>query len=162
MFHICRFVWLLFLLLPVLSKAETADRIVVNKSQHEMVLYRNGVVLSKYHVTFGANPVGHKQQSGDERTPEGRYVIDFKKADSAFHKALHISYPNTVDVEKAKRLGVNPGGDIMIHGQRNGFGWAAWFSQKFNWTDGCIALTNADMDEVWRQVEPKVVIDIYP
>src|SRR5690606_20762564 len=96
-------------------------------------------------IALGGNPVGHKQQEGDQRTPEGRYVLDYRKPDSAYFRALHVSYPNAADAAAAKARGVSPGGLIMIHGQRNGFGWAAAATQRVDWTDGCIALSNEDM-----------------
>lgn len=141
---------------------EKADRVVVIKSTKTLSLYKGERLLGTYSVVFGANPVGHKQQEGDERTPEGQYILDFKKTDSAFYKAIHISYPNVQDMESAKKRGVSPGGSIMIHGQKNGFGWASFISQYFNWTDGCIALSNEDMDFVWHDVEAGTPIEIKP
>ncbi|MEJ2039455.1 MAG: L,D-transpeptidase family protein [Desulfosarcinaceae bacterium] len=142
--------------------AEKADIVVVVKSQARLYLMKNGKVLREYSVTFGANPNGPKQQEGDERTPEGRYILDYKKADSAFYKAIHISYPNESDKKRAKKLGVNPGGLIMIHGQKNGFGWLALITQHFNWTDGCIAVTNSAMDAIWESVDVGTPIEIKP
>jgi murein L,D-transpeptidase YafK len=104
--------------------------------------------------------VGHKQQEGDERTPEGKYLLDYKKDDSAFYKAIHISYPNQNDIENAKKRGVSPGGLIMIHGQRNGLGWLSFASQFFNWTNGCIAVTNSEMEEIWLAVDAGTPIEI--
>lgn len=121
-----------------------------------------GRVVKEYAVVFGANPVGHKQQEGDERTPEGVYVLDYKKSDSAFYKAIHISYPNETDQLRAKNLGVDPGGFIMIHGQRNGLSWLSGLTQMFNWTDGCIAVTNAEMDEIWQLVDKGTAVEIKP
>jgi murein L,D-transpeptidase YafK len=141
---------------------EKADRVVVIKNTKTLSLYKGERLLGAYSVVFGANPVGHKQQEGDERTPEGRYILDLKKSDSAFYKAIHISYPNTQDIESAKKRGVSPGGSIMIHGQKNGLGWVSFISQKFNWTDGCIALNNKDMDFVWEAIEAGTPIDIKP
>ncbi len=138
------------------------DTVVVQKSEHKLSLFAHGQLITHYHVTFGANPKGHKQQEGDEKTPEGRYILDYKKENSAFYKAIHISYPNDNDKANANKLGVNAGGLIMIHGQKNGFGWLSWFSQWFNWTDGCIAVTNADMDDIWRLVNEGTPIIIQP
>jgi murein L,D-transpeptidase YafK len=100
---------------------------------------------------LGKHPQGHKQQ-GDSHTPEGNYILDFKKADSAFYRAIHISYPNEQDKTQANARGVDPCGAIMIHGQRNGFGWAGWFMQHFDWTDGCVALMNSEMALVWQSI----------
>lgn len=118
-------------------------------------------ILKEYHVAFGANPKGHKKQEGDEKTPEGDYSLDYKKEDSSFYRAMHISYPNEEDIKQANNRGVSPGGFIMVHGQRNGFGWLSFLMQRFNWTNGCIALTNSDMDEFMSlvEVDTKITID---
>ena len=113
-------------------------------------------------TTFGANPKGHKLQQGDERTPEGQYLLDYKNANSLYYKSIHISYPNERDRQEARRLGVDPGGDIMIHGQKNGYEGLSFLAQWFNWTNGCIALTNKDMDSVWEAVPPGTPIEIRP
>ena len=141
---------------------EEADHVIVNKSQSKMFLLSNGKSFKEYHVVFGENPKGHKQQEGDERTPEGKYVLDYKKEDSSFYKAIHISYPNEEDKKKAEELGVSPGGLIMIHGQKNGFGWLSSLAQNFNWTNGCIAVTNTEMDEIWKSVKIGTTIEIQP
>ncbi|PHS62402.1 MAG: hypothetical protein COB09_15095 [Thalassobium sp.] len=126
---------------------QTVDLVTVDKSERKMYLLSGGKIVKEYRVALGANPQGHKQQEGDERTPEGDYTLDYKKEDSAFYRAMHVSYPNAVDVAAAKKQGVSPGGFIMVHGQRNGLGWLAPLAQYFNWTNGCIALTDAEMDE---------------
>jgi murein L,D-transpeptidase YafK len=137
-----------------------ADAVLVRKSENKLYLIAEGKPFKSYHVVFGANPAGHKQQEGDEKTPEGKYFLDYKKEDSAFYKAIHISYPNQKDIENAKKLGVNPGGLIMIHGQRNGLGWLSFASQFFNWTNGCIAVTNSEMEEIWQAVNAGTPIEI--
>lgn len=152
----------LLLLSTLAFSAEKADRVVVVKSEGKLYLYKVNQVLASYSVVFGANPKGHKQQQGDERTPEGRYFLDYKKADSAFHKAIRISYPNAKDIESARKRGVDPGGSVMVHGQKNGFAWASFIARYFNWTNGCIALANADMDAVWEAVDAGTPIDIKP
>lgn len=141
---------------------EKADMVLVVKSAAKLYLMKNNSVLSEYKVAFGANPNGHKQKEGDERTPEGLYVLDYKKSDSSFYKAIHISYPNENDKKRAKKAGVNPGGAIMIHGQKNGLGWLSWITQRFNWTDGCIAVSNSAMDEIWESVSVGTPIEIRP
>lgn len=133
-----------------------ADRIVVHKGRREMVLLRREAVLRTYRVALGANPVGHKVQEGDGRTPEGRYRIDWRNAQSRYHLSLHISYPNAEDVERARELGVDPGGDIMIHGLKDGE------VRDTDWTLGCIAVTDAEMDEIWNLVVDGAVVEIYP
>ena len=156
-------VLLILLLMSTLANAvEYADKVLVEKSTETLLLLKNGRVLKKFHVSFGAHPKGHKRQQGDERTPEGKYILDYKNAHSKFYKSIHISYPNKTDRERARKAHVNPGGDIMIHGQKNGLGWLSLVSQRFNWTDGCIAVTNDEMDEIWKAVKPGTPIEIRP
>ena len=155
---------LIIILLVLFSNSvfssQKADSVLVNKSEKKLYLIADGEPFKSYHVVFGANPAGHKQQEGDERTPEGKYLLDYKKDDSALYKAIHISYPNQNDIENAKKRGVSPGGLIMIHGQRNGGGWLAFASQFFNWTNGCIAVTNSEMEEIWQAVDAGTPIEI--
>ncbi|BCS95466.1 hypothetical protein DSLASN_10980 [Desulfoluna limicola] len=136
--------------------------VLVVKTESKLYLIKNDRTIKEYHVVFGANPKGHKFTEGDERTPEGRYILDYKKNDSSFYKAIHISYPNEQDKQKGKQAGVNPGCCIMIHGQKNGLGWFSWISQRFNWTDGCIAVTNSEMDDIWNSVNVGTPIKIVP
>lgn len=138
------------------------DKVLVRKSDKRLDLIKNGEVLKSYPVVFGGNPVGHKVQEGDQRTPEGNYIIDWRNENSRFYLSLHVSYPNPTDTKKAEELGVNPGGLIMIHGMRNGFGWIGKLHRFFNWTEGCIAVTNREMDEIWRAVNDGTEIEIRP
>lgn len=138
------------------------DSVLVVKSEKVMYLLSSGERVKQYTVVFGGDPSGHKQQEGDEKTPEGHYVLDYKKSDSSFYKAIHISYPNEKDIEAAEQMGVDPGGFIMIHGQRNGLGWLSLLSQMFDWTNGCIAVTNREMDEIWDLVKVGTPIEITP
>lgn len=156
--------WLVMLILITSSlfSMEKADFVVVSKKEKTMILYKDKQSIASYPVVFGANASGHKQKEGDKRTPEGLYTLDYKKQDSAFYKAIHISYPNAQDIEVAHKLGVSPGGAIMIHGQKNGFGWASFIMQFFNWTNGCIALENSDMDLIWNAVDAGTQIEIRP
>ena len=140
------------LVAPLVADAETADSVLVDKSDEKLYLLKDGEVFAEYSVSFGGNPTGHKQQEGDQRTPEGSYTLDYKKEDSEFYRAIHVSYPNDEDKKSAAERGVEPGGAIMIHGQRNGLGWLSLITQRFNWTDGCIAVTNSEMDEIWDSV----------
>lgn len=154
---------LLFIVLPTITfGAEFADMVVVEKSETKLYLKKNGAILKSFHVVFGAHPKGHKQQEGDKRTPEGKYLLDYKKEDSSFYKSIHISYPNESDMKRAGKLGVKPGGQIMIHGQKNGLGWLSWITQSFNWTDGCIAVSNKAMAEIWDAVPAGTPIEIRP
>ncbi len=158
-------IFALAMLAPLGMVAETrpkVDLVRVDKSEARLYLIGADTVVADFPVAFGANPEGHKQQEGDERTPEGQYVLNYKKADSAFYRAIHISYPNDEDQQRAAKRGVSPGGQIMIHGQRNGFGWLSSITQLLNWTDGCIALTNDNMDSVWSAVEVGTPILIEP
>ena len=129
------------------------DLVKVDKSERKMYLFDGDHIVKEYSVVFGANPKGHKQQEGDEKTPEGEYILDYKKEDSSFYRAMHISYPNDADLAGAKYRGVSAGGFIMVHGQRNGVGWLSLITQGFNWTNGCIALTNSEMDEFMELVQ---------
>jgi murein L,D-transpeptidase YafK len=139
-----------------------ADMVRVVKSKKRLYLIKDEQVFASFRVKFGADPKGHKVQQGDEKTPEGPYYVTYKNANSAYYKSIHISYPNAEDKENARRLGVDPGGDIMIHGQPNGYEWATFFIQLVNWTDGCVALTNRDMDKVWDAIDPGTPIEILP
>ena len=123
---------------------------------------RNGTRFAAFHVAFGPHPEGHKTRQGDGRTPEGNYVLDARNSASAYYRSLHVSYPNAQDRAQAARLGVSPGGDIMVHGQPNGWGAFAAVTQQRNWTLGCIALTNDDMDVVWSSVPVGTPIHIEP
>ena len=154
----------LFLVLPTADAAsvQKADAVLVIKSEKRLYLLNKGRRFASFRVTFGADPVGHKQAQGDEKTPEGQYILDYKNSNSQFYKSIHISYPNAEDRKNARRLGVNPGGDIMIHGQANGYGWASPVMQWFSWTDGCVALSDNDMDKVWSAVDPGTPIEIRP
>jgi murein L,D-transpeptidase YafK len=138
--------------MPLLADPNV-DLVRILKSDHKLQLVSAGHVLKEFKIALGGNPIGHKMQEGDGKTPEGLYILDYKKSDSAFHKAFHISYPNSVDTASAKYRGVNPGGAIMIHGQKNGFGWLSRLSQRFDWTNGCVALHDSDMDILWASVK---------
>jgi murein L,D-transpeptidase YafK len=147
---------------PTLYADEKADMVRVVKSEKRLYLLKENEVFASYPVKFGANPKGHKQEQGDERTPEGLYFLTYKNSNSAFYRSIHISYPNAADQEKARSLGVDPGGDVMIHGQANGWEWAGFLTQLVNWTDGCIALTNGNMDQVWNAIDSGTPIEILP
>jgi murein L,D-transpeptidase YafK len=152
----------MLLYLGTAHSEQTADMVVVEKSKSRLYLMREGETLASFRVAFGSNPKGHKQEQGDGRTPEGRYILDYKNSGSAYYKSIHISYPNAKDRKEARKRGVDPGGDIMIHGQKNGYGQFSILVQRFNWTNGCIALSDRDMDVVWNAVEPGTPIEIRP
>ncbi len=142
--------------------AQKADEVMVDKSERRLYLLKDGDVLRSYPVTFGDDPQGHKVREGDGRTPEGRYTLGYKNANSSYYKSIHITYPNAEDRDRARAQGVDPGGDIMVHGQPNHWGWAGPILQLLNWTDGCVALRNGHMDEVWDSVDPGTPIEIRP
>lgn len=152
---------LAFFHFPVYAQ-DVADKIIVEKANRILKLIKDDKVIASYHIALGGNPIGHKEQEGDNKTPEGLYTLDFKKPDSAYYKAIHISYPNAEDIKNAKKKGVSPGSAIMIHGQKNGYGAFAAVTQQYDWTLGCIALTNSDMDIVWNSIKIPTPIEIKP
>jgi murein L,D-transpeptidase YafK len=145
-----------------LAAEVTADRVLVEKSRRRLTLYHEDVVLKRYAVALGREPVGAKRFEGDGKTPEGQYVIDRRKKDSAYHLALHVSYPDRADRDRATAEGRPAGGDIMIHGIRNGLGFLGPVHRVYDWTQGCIALTNAEIEELWRAVPDGTPIEIRP
>lgn len=133
---------------------------LVDKSDRLMILYADGKEIARYtNIHFGDAPVGHKQFEGDEKTPEGRYRISGRNPNSSYHLSLRISYPNAADIAFAKSKGKSPGGDIFIHGQPNG-----WVGPTLNrdWTDGCIAVSNAEIEQLWNLIPDGTPIDIRP
>ena len=157
--------FLLLLLFPIFSFAEKlpfADKVLVDKSDRKMWLIANGKKYREYSISLGDNPIGHKQQEGDEKTPEGNYTIDFRNPNSRYHLSLHIDYPNTEDKARAKARGVSPGGDIFIHGLPNGLSWTPAAFQGRDWTDGCIAVNNDEIKELWALIKNGTPIEITP
>lgn len=138
------------------------DRIVVEKSARKLSVFTNGKELKNYRVALGRNPVGAKQQEGDNKTPEGIYKIDSRNPQSDFHLALHISYPSDDDKARAAERGVSAGFDIMIHGIQNGRGWIGAFHRLQDWTAGCVALTDEEMEELWRVTADGTPVEIRP
>jgi len=136
--------------------------IVVNKSRRELLLLHHESVLRSYRIALGRDPIGPKTHEGDGKTPEGRYIIDRRNPKSAYHLALHISYPNLADCARARDLGLDPGGDIMIHGLPNGNGRLGSAHLETDWTQGCVAVTDQEMDEIWELVSDGTPIDIHP
>jgi murein L,D-transpeptidase YafK len=144
------------------SQPQKVDRIVIVKSMREMTLMRDGKPVKTYKVALGTEPVGAKQRQGDHKTPEGNYLIDSKIEHSEFHHALHISYPSVADRERARKLGVSPGGDVEIHGLGAKYGWVGARHRLVDWTDGCIAVTNEEIDEIWPMVPVGTPVEIRP
>jgi len=145
-----------------LSDGITIDRIVVEKSEGKLSIFRDGKQIKTYRIALGRKPVGAKQEEGDMKTPEGIYKIDGRNAQSSFHLALHISYPSDEDNKRAATIGISAGCDVMIHGIRNGFGWIGAFHRWKNWTAGCIALTDEEIEELWRVTPDGTTIEIRP
>ncbi|MEI8393607.1 MAG: L,D-transpeptidase family protein [Rhodospirillaceae bacterium] len=137
------------------------DRVEVYKSKHELRLLHDDKLVKKYRVALGRRP-GKKEVQGDFKTPEGRYTIDFIKSDSKFHRALHVTYPNDEDYRTAAQKGKSPGGDIMIHGLPGESREVKGIHEAFDWTKGCIAVTNREIDEIAGAVKPGTPIVIYP
>lgn len=152
-----------FVLADTCQGIERADAVLVKKSERVLVLLREGRVLKQYRIMLGPKPKGPKLMEGDERTPEGRYTLDRKNSNSRFYKSIRVSYPNTFDLERAQKYNVDPGNSIMIHGMKNSWNEkTAKQALKFNWTDGCIAVANRDMDEIWEAVDVGTPIEIQP
>jgi len=139
-----------------------ADSIVVFKNERKMVLHADNKPVKDYRVSLGKNPTGRKEKEGDKKTPEGFYKIDYRNPNSKYHLSLHISYPGENDKLRAAEAGVNPGGDIMIHGLPNNMGFLEVYFIDNDWTDGCIAVTNEEIEEIWRVVDDGVPIMINP
>lgn len=139
-----------------------ADLVLVEKAARRLSLVRDGVVYRRWRISLGGNPVGHKQREGDQRTPEGRYVLDWRNPESCCYKSLHVSYPDLTDRLAAAARGDDPGGLIMIHGQVNGLGWLGWLNQYRDHTRGCIAVRNLPMEVIWRAVADGTPVEIRP
>ena len=139
-----------------------ADSIVVEKSTHERSLFKNGKLLRTYNVALGRGGPERKSQEGDARTPEGAYYIDSRNPQSGFHRALHVSYPNAIDVAAAHARGLSAGSDVEVHGIRNRLGWLGRLHRLVDWTAGCIAVTDSEIDEIWRVVPDGTPILIKP
>ncbi len=145
-----------------LPKNIPVDSIVVYKSKRQLLAYSNGKLLKTYKISLGKKPTGHKQIEGDKRTPEGVYYINAKNPESSYHKNLGISYPNKTDIETAREIGKLSGGDIKIHGLKNNLGFIGKFQRWYDWTAGCIALTNQEVDELYDATIIGTKIEIKP
>lgn len=145
----------------VIQKGQ-ADKILIEKKERRLTLISKGKVLKTYQIALGGNPDGPKERQGDNKTPEGIYVIDARNKNSQYHRSLHISYPNEKDKKRAKKLGASPGGDIMIHGIKNGFSWVGDLHTEVDWTKGCIAVTDEEIEEIDALVPHGTVVEIRP
>jgi len=139
-----------------------ADSIVVEKARRTLTLFSGGYAVRTYHVALGKQPAGDKVQRGDGRTPEGVFRVDYKNSQSKYHMALHISYPDAAHIQRARALGVSTGGDIMIHGLPPAFKDYGAAHREFDWTEGCIAVTDEEIEEIWRAVPQGAPIQIKP
>ena len=139
-----------------------ADSVLVDKSDRKMWLIHNDKPYREYNISLGGDPHNHKQQEGDQRTPEGTYTLNYRNPKSRYHLSIHIDYPNAADKAAAQAKGVSPGGDIFVHGLPNGMGWAEKFYTGNDWTDGCIAVNNTEIEEIWKLVKNGTPITIRP
>ena len=142
--------------------AQKADSVLILKKDHVLELLADGKVIKTYKVALGRGGLAPKEREGDARTPEGHYIIDARNAASHYHRALHVSYPNAEDRSRAAKLGVAPGGDIMIHGLPNGKGWVGAGHRLYDWTLGCIAVTDQEIEEIWDLVPVGTPVEIRP
>jgi murein L,D-transpeptidase YafK len=140
----------------------TVDNIIVEKAARILKLYHGKQLIQTYRIALGNQPIGQKRCEGDKRTPEGSYLIDGHNNKSHYHLSLHISYPNAADRAKAKKLGCNPGGDIMIHGLPNGYEWIGKSHVNHDWTHGCIAVSNQEIEHIWKLVSNGTSVLIKP
>jgi len=147
---------------PSRGAEQKADRIEIHKADHLMNLLRAGKVIKTYKVALSTVPVGAKEREGDHKVPEGQYIIDRKNPQSQFHLALHVSYPNAADRERARKRGVRPGGDIEIHGLAPKFAWVGAAHRQMDWTDGCIAVTSTEIEEIFPLVDVGTQVEIFP
>jgi tetratricopeptide (TPR) repeat protein len=140
----------------------SADKIVIEKKSRRLMLISKGEVLKTYKIALGGNPIGPKEMQGDNKTPEGTYFIDSRNNDSHYHLSLHISYPNEKDKKRAKELGVAPGGNIMIHGIKKGLSWVGKAQAEVDWTKGCIAVTDEEIEEICKLAPNGTIVEIRP
>jgi murein L,D-transpeptidase YafK len=145
-----------------IPQPNNADRVLVLKHQHLLQLLRGGKIIKEYKVALGGSPVGPKTQQGDHKTPEGTYVLDSRNAHSQFYKSLHISYPSPAQMAAAKRRGISPGGDVYVHGLPARYRSVGAAHRLYDWTDGCVAVTDEEMDEIWLAVADGTPIEIRP
>lgn len=160
---------LLLLLLPITGTAgdgdgdeSVVDKVLVLKSERELHLIRDNERVASYRISLGPEPEGHKLFAGDNRTPQGQYRLDWRNPESDYYRSIHISYPNREDRRKARAWGLDPGGNIMIHGLPNDADDWAFAFEGLDWTDGCIAVNNQAMDDLWRRVTIGTPIEIQP
>ncbi|MET0430424.1 MAG: L,D-transpeptidase family protein [Microvirga sp.] len=147
---------------PLVAEPERANLVRVEKGARRLTLLRDGRVLATYPVSLGFTPIGHKRREGDGRTPEGRYRVEYRNPASVAHLSLKVSYPEAADRDAAAARGEEPGGDIMIHGIMNGFGWLGPLHRLKDWTSGCVGVSNAEMEAIYARVDVDTPIEIRP
>jgi len=160
-----RYCWLLGLCVAFTVNAVESvqiDKVYVVKSKRQLHLMYKSQIVKSYAIGLGHQPTGHKQRQGDSRTPEGKYLIDYRNPASQFHLSLHINYPNKADRKRAQAKGQSPGGEIFIHGLPNGMDDNESLYRHRDWTDGCIAVSNAAIEDIWRRVKNGTPIEIVP
>ncbi len=163
LFPVCCFASIAFAAAPQTAfGADVIDSVLVEKANRTMSLLSHGKVIKKYRISLGFEPLGAKTQQGDGRTPEGKYRLDFRNSKSQFYKSLHISYPNAKDRESARKRHVSPGGDVFVHGLGSNYSWVESSHTLRDWTAGCIAVTNQEIDEIWKLVKDGTEIEIRP
>ena len=138
------------------------SKVLIEKRERRLTLISKDKTLKSYTIALGGSPTGRKEKKGDNKTPEGIYIIDSRNSDSRYHLSLHISYPNEMDKKRARELGVSPGGDIMIHGLKNGLSWIGDYHAELDWTKGCIAVTNEEIEEIAALVPNGTIVEIRP
>lgn len=139
-----------------------ADKVVVQKADRKLHLMRDGEAFRSFDIALGIVPLGHKEEEGDNKTPEGRYWLDMRNPNSDYFLSIRISYPDATDRQKARQKGLDPGGQIMIHGQPNNPTYSAAYYRRADWTNGCIAVSNSDMIDIWLMTPDRVPIEILP
>lgn len=144
------------------SIEKRADKVLIEKEARKLTLMQGTTVIQTYRIALGAQPIGPKQCQGDHRTPEGHYTIDGRNKNSHFHWSLRLSYPNETDRAVARKRRCNPGGDIFIHGLPNGYGWLGKAHTAHDWTLGCVAVTDQEIEEIWRLVPNGTPVEIKP
>jgi murein L,D-transpeptidase YafK len=145
-----------------LPASARADHVIVRKKERTLTLMSHGKILKTYKIALGGEAVGPKMRQGDHKTPEGNYVLDRRNAQSQFYKSIYISYPDAKDVAHARKMGVPAGGDVYVHGLPNGYKWVGASHRLKDWTDGCVAVTDEEIDEIWRVVSDGTPIEIDP
>lgn len=153
---------LIVFILSACSAVPVVDKVLVEKSKNKMYLLDGNKTIRTYNISLGGNPIGHKQQEGDMRTPEGEYLLIYKNNKSKFYRSITVSYPDEDDIKRAMARGVNPGGDIVIHGFPNELGNVTGPFEPLNWTEGCIAVRNHEMDELFNLIALNTPIEIRP